>query len=352
MLNTLNNDQLILELSVGRITFLSFEEKKNLIKKLDSAYSLALLSIEDISSIVNRKFRNDVIWDGKENLHMAQVALQYCERMHIQILLHTDERYPELLRQISDPPYLLYCRGNVECLVQRSVSVVGTRRISQPGKTAAESFAYDAVQNGCNVVSGLANGADGFAHQGAINAFFDYCEQKKDIETLGKTIAVLPSAIDQITPGNHKNMAANIIKSGGCIISEYGPGIGMANWHFVARNRIIAGLSPATVVIEAPAGSGALITAEFALEFGRDVLFHQSAFNTMAQQISAVTKQQLIVEHAVGAVSKYKLENTPERYLESGAPVINDYKDYCMALSEAPGKRSTKPIQGELFNYG
>lgn len=343
-----NKDLTLLHLSLARITFLSFEDKKNLLINLDSSHSLALLSIEDISKLLNREFSQRVEWDGKENLRMAEAELYKCQLLNIEILLHSDERYPELLRQIPDPPYLLFYRGDVTLLSGRSVSVVGTRRLSQAGKEAALSFARQAVEDGCNVVSGLANGADGFAHKGAIEAFYDCLEKGDDTSGIGKTIAVLPSAIDEVVPIGHRRLAAQLLQSGGCILSEYGPGIGMANFHFVARNRIIAGLSPATVVIEAPPGSGALITADFALEFGRDVLFHEAAVSNVALQISDLVHHQLERDFAAGRVAKYKLENTPKRYFDAGAPVIKNYYDYCTALSEAPGKRC-EPVQGELF---
>jgi len=348
----LTEDQLLLHLSLGRMTFLNFQEKNILFKNLDSSNTLAIHSIEEIEKIVDRKFSNRVIWDGKENLRMAKLALHYCRQLNIQIIINTQSDYPEILRQIADPPYLLFCRGDVSLLKGRNISVVGTRKLSPAGKTAARQFAYDAVINGQNIVSGLANGADGYAHQGAIDAYFDYLEKGIDASRLGKTIAVIPSSIDEIVPGTHKRMASQILQSGGLIISEYEPKLGMATWHFVGRNRIIAGLSSATLVVEAPAGSGALITADFALEYGRDVMFHEAAFGQSAAQISALVKNELAAEHALGKVSKYKVENTPEKYLDAGAPVIKDYKDFCKALVECPGERNVRkaPVQGELFD--
>lgn len=352
MFNTQNNcfteEELLLHLSLGRITFLSFQEKNFLYKKLDSSNTLAINSIEDIENLVGRKFSKKVLWDGKENLRMAKLALHYCGQMNIQILVNSQNEYPEILRQIADPPYLLFCRGDISLLQGKNISVVGTRKLSPLGKTAARQFAYDATMDGKNIVSGLANGADGFAHQGAVDSYFDYLEKGIDSSKLGKTIAVLPSSIDEIVPATNKKLASQILQSGGLIISEYEPKMSMATWHFVGRNRIIAGLSSATLVVEAPAGSGALITADFALENGRDVFFHKAAFEQSAKQISAIVKNQLQVEHAIGKVSKYKIENTPEKFLDAGAPVINDYKDFCLALTEAPGKRSA-PVQGELF---
>ena len=208
------------------------------------------------------------------------------------------------------------------------------------GKKASLSFSYDAAKDGVNVVSGLARGADAAVHQGAVNAYFDYIEQKKELSSLGKTIAVLPSGIDNIFPVAHKKLAENILKSGGCIISEYEPGEAPQKYQFVARNRIIAGLSDSTLVVEAPPGSGALITADFALDYGRDVYFHKAAFSSPAMAISKQTKLELSKLFATGRVSKYKLENTPKKYLDAGAPVVNDYQDFCLAKTESPGSRS------------
>ena len=102
-------------------------------------------------------------------------------------------------------------------------------------------------------------------------------------------------------------------------------------------------------MIEAPNGSGALITADFALEDGRDVFFHEVAFGEAAEKISQVVKSDLEKKHATGRVSKFKMENCPERFLKEGAPVIKDYKDFCVALAEMPGLHSQVPLQGELF---
>ena len=203
--------------------------------------------------------------------------------------------------------------------------------------------------DGINVISGLANGADAYAHKGAVEAYFDFVEHNKDLSKLGKTIAVLPSSIDQIVPSSNKKLASQILQSGGLIISEYEPKLQLANFHFVGRNRIIAGLSSATVVIEAPSGSGALITADFALDYNRDVMIHEAAFGNTAEQVAQIVKKDLEVKFSSGSISKYKLENTLEKFVKDGAPVIKDYKDYCKARIEIPGTRSKKIEQGKLF---
>ncbi|MBP5603702.1 MAG: DNA-processing protein DprA [Treponema sp.] len=345
----LQNDRLILLLSLARISFLTLQEKKNFANNIDSSSKLALMSIEEIENLAGRTIKNRIGWNGQANLMAAKLVLQRCKARNIGLVFYDDTEYPELLRQISDAPFLLFFRGNVSVLQERSVSIVGTRRITPDGKAAAIDFAYAATLDGCNVVSGLANGIDGCAHQGAINAFFDTDEKSGDCSILGKTIAVLPSAIDEIVPYGHKRMAEHILKTGGCIISEYEPGTPMANFHFVGRNRIIAGLSPATVVIEAPAGSGALITADFAVDYNRDVMIHQAAFGSLAEKVSATVVHELEKDFALGGVSKYKLENRPEKFIKDGAPIIKDYKDYCKALAEMPGTRSANIVQQKLF---
>ena len=225
------DDKTLLYLSLARITFLSYEEKTFLEKKLDSSIALALMSIGDISLLIKRSI-NKAVLDGQENLKMAKAALHYCNTLGIKLLHHSDERYPELLRQIADPPYLLFCRGDESLLSRKCVSVVGTRQLTPNGKNAAYSFAYDAVNDGCCMVSGLAAGADGFAHRGAVGAYFDAVEKKlpvEQLEKLGRTIAVIPSAIDEIVQGVNKKLAEQILKTGGCIISEYEPKLDMAN---------------------------------------------------------------------------------------------------------------------------
>ena len=244
----------------------------------------------------------------------------------------------------------MFCRGNAELLNGRKyISVVGTRKLSAQGRDSARDFAYQAAKNGYCVVSGLAYGADGYAHKGSVDAYYDFIDDQTMLQNLGHTIAVLPSGIDEIVPYRHKQLAQMILKSGGCIISEYEPKMNIANWHFVARNRIIAGLSESTVVIEAPDGSGSLITADFALEYGREVYLHKACFSEMALKMSDIVRKDLLKKFSQGNASKYKLENTVQKFLEEGAPVIEDFDDFCAVLNEEPGIRNAKIVQAELF---
>ena len=168
-------------------------------------------------------------------------------------------RFPPLLRAIYDPPPRLYLRGTAEdVLARRTVAVVGARSCSPYGAHVARRLGRELAAAGLVVVSGLARGVDGEAHRGALEAG-------------GLTVAVLGCGIDRDYPAAHSDLARRI-REGGLIVSEYEPGVEPAPWRFPARNRIIAGLSAATVVVEARERSGALITADLALDEGRDVL--------------------------------------------------------------------------------
>jgi len=171
-----------------------------------------------------------------------------------------DPAFPALLTAIHDPPARLYVRGSGELamLHEPAVAVVGARACSAYGRSVTRSLARELASAGLVVVSGMARGIDGEAHRGALEAG-------------GRTIAVLGCGIDRDYPAAHAELARRIAENG-LVVSEYEPGVEPAPWRFPARNRIIAGLCRATVVVEARERSGALITADFALEEGRDVL--------------------------------------------------------------------------------
>jgi DNA processing protein len=167
--------------------------------------------------------------------------------------------YPRLLRELHDPPPGLFLRGSGDAalLGRSAVAVVGARACSSYGSQVARLLGRDLAAAGLVVISGLARGVDGEAHRGALEAG-------------GLTVAVLGCGIDRDYPAAHAQLAARICERG-LVVSEYAPGVEPAPWRFPARNRIISGLAVATVVVEARERSGALITADFTLEAGREV---------------------------------------------------------------------------------
>jgi DNA processing protein len=175
-------------------------------------------------------------------------------------LARSDPAFPRLLASIHDPPPGLFLRGTAgtDALARPSVSIVGARSCTDYGAHVARRLGRELAAAGVLVVSGLARGVDGCAHRGAL-------------EGGGVTVAVLGCGIDRDYPRAHVELAGRIAAHG-LIVSEYPPGVQPAPWRFPARNRIVAGLARATVVVEARERSGALITADLALEEGRDVL--------------------------------------------------------------------------------
>jgi len=191
----------------------------------------------------------------------AGVSLELVwERVHslgIQVLTWEDEAYPRRLKEIDQPPPVLYLRGNLLPEDEWAVAIVGTRGITAYGRQVTAEITSVLARRGVTVISGLARGIDAEAHKAALNAG-------------GRTLAVLGSGVDQIYPPEHRQLADQIIASG-ALMSDYAPGTPPDGVNFPPRNRIISGLSMAVIVIEAGERSGALITAEFAADQGREV---------------------------------------------------------------------------------
>lgn len=168
--------------------------------------------------------------------------------------------FSSLLQQIPDCPQKLYCRGNLKLLKEKHlVAIVGSRRATSYGLLQTKKLAFELARAGVVIVSGLALGIDGVAHRGAL-------------EAKGKTIAVLGTPISQLYPATNEALGRDIIKNGGLVVSEYSPEDPVFASNFARRNRIIAGLSQVVLVTEAAQKSGALITADLALQYNREVM--------------------------------------------------------------------------------
>lgn len=187
----------------------------------------------------------------------------YCSIMvgPISELLPDDERYPPLLREISGAPKQLFFLGNPKAWERPLIAIVGTRKASAEGIVIAKNLSERLVRLGIGIVSGLALGIDGAAHDGALRGN-------------GTTIAVLGNGLGRIYPRTHESLAKNILMCGGAIVSEYPSDAPPYPAQFLERNRIISGLSLATIVIEAPEHSGSLATARHAMEQGREVFVY------------------------------------------------------------------------------
>jgi len=223
-----------------------------------------------VLEILNEKFNSNwkKAWESNlskflpKNIKKINPDMEWLkiENQKIQIIPAYDKDYPELLKEIPVPPFLLYVRGNKEILNNFSLGVVGTRRLTEYGEMAILKILPEICQANVTIVSGLALGIDTIAHKTAL-------------EFKTPTIAVLGTGIDDeiIYPAQNISLAHRIIKEGGAIISEYAPGTHGTPFSFPQRNRIISGLSKGTLVIEADIKSGALITAKYAVDQNRDV---------------------------------------------------------------------------------
>ena len=210
--------------------------------------------IEQVSGLTERAKR--ALCD--KSLERATEILDQCQREGIGILTYDEDAYPRALREIQKPPMVLYYRGNLPDFNRNlCVGVVGTRSMSAYGMRQAYKMSYELASAGALVVSGMAKGIDGVAAAAALKAG-------------GTTVAVLGCGVDVVYPTHHRALSQEIAKNG-VILSEYAPGTRTNSYHFPMRNRIISGLSQATVVVEAGMGSGSLITAKEAILQGRDV---------------------------------------------------------------------------------
>ncbi len=180
-------------------------------------------------------------------------------KRNVRLVLRDDDGYPPLLRETGRAPFGLYLLGTPDWS-RPAIAIVGTRKATGEGLKIAYKFAEDLAAQGIVITSGLALGVDGAAHAGAIAS-----------GTRGATIAVLPCGLDDVYPKTHANLASGIIHNGGALVSEYPFGTPAFPLNFLERNRIVAGISRGTLVIEAPLKSGALVTARLAVEANRDV---------------------------------------------------------------------------------
>ncbi len=196
--------------------------------------------------------------DFRRARERARQALEQAATLELETITWASPRYPQLLREIPDPPIAFWTRGAAELLSRATVAVVGARGASPTGLAVARRLSGELADAGLAVVSGLARGVDGAAHRGALSAG-------------GITIAVLGNGLDRAYPAEHRQLFAEIAGAG-VLVSEFPPGALPLPAHFPLRNRIISGLSRAVVLVEASERSGSLITARAALEQGREVM--------------------------------------------------------------------------------
>lgn len=233
-------------------------------KTPEKIYNLTRKELAKIDGIGEETIHN--IMESKDE-RVIDYHIKYMKENNIDIIHIYEESYPQILKQIYDAPISLYIKGNKEILNNKSIGIVGCRECTDYGKKATKYFAYNLSKENINIVSGLAKGVDSYAHWGSIGAI----NELKNHNICGKTIAVVGNGLDMVYPKENIELANEILRSGGAIISEYSCGTKPDKMNFPARNRIISGISSGIIVVEAKEKSGTLITVDFALEQGRDV---------------------------------------------------------------------------------
>lgn len=276
---------------------------------------------------VTKKDANNIL--DKRNRDNAKLDLDWLEQseMHHIITLN-DAYYPQRLREINDPPALLYIHGNLNIIQDPQISIVGSRNPTQSGYNNSYEFAKHLVQTGLTVTSGMALGVDGASHQGALDGN-------------GPTIAIIATGIDRVYPAKHRDLAHKIVEKG-AIVSEFPVGTQPHPRHFPRRNRIISALSYGVLVVEAALKSGSLITARLAMEQNREVFaIPGSIHNPLAKGCHQLIRQ--------GA----KLVETAEDILEEMSGIINlsDHESVILNNSGITSEESSsekEPVNEDL----
>ncbi len=251
----------------------------------------------------------------KPDWESVELCLRWVEQPQRYILHWGDLYYPALLREISSPPLILFIMGELSLLQQQTLAIVGARNPTHTGLEIAHQLGNELSDQGFVIISGLAKGIDGAAHQGALLS-------------KGTTIAVLGSGLEHIYPVCHQTLAMDIVEKGGTLISEFFPYASPKAEYFPRRNRIISGLSLGVIVIEATLRSGSLITARYALEQGREVF-------------------------AVPGSIRNPLSQGCHALLKEGATLVESYQDIILALSFSSGQAHTwtnEAISAKSYN--
>jgi DNA processing protein len=250
-------DYRILLAHYPKITYLRYKKLTSYFSDISKVWEAEIIDL--IKAGLDEAIAHEFLTWRESTDH--EKILQTLEREQITTVSLGEKNYPELLSQVSDPPHTLFIRGSLPTHDLPSIAIVGTRHHTTYGKQVTEELSFKLAQQGLGIMSGLALGIDGIAHEAALKA-------------QGITVAVLGSGIDRTTvyPASHQNLAERIIFQGGAIVSEYPPGFRPTTYSFPARNRIVAGLTLGTLITEAPEESGALITARCALDYNREVM--------------------------------------------------------------------------------
>ena len=300
-----------------------FEDPRNVWDSLSNPNNLTAMKFLGSSTVQNlRNARNEGYFYR---------LFESLERLKIRAVSRISEGYPAALTNIYDPPPTLYVRGECPLEADRMLAIVGSRRCTRDGQRAAREIAAGLAREDVIVVSGMPRGIDTHAHEGALVG-------------QGRTIAVLGCGVDVVYPPENDGLMAQILDNGGAVISEYVPGTPPNAGNFPARNRIISGMTPGTLLVEGAKGSGAMITVRNALDQNRDVF---AVPGSIYSPLSAMPNR-LIVDGATPVISPWEIL---EYYRWGERPEISDANPLKAIKLEPDEQILVAPLQEQELSF-
>jgi len=317
------NERGLLDLMISLLPDLKITDKLLLLRAFDNEEKLFVQSKGNIEEILKHTLKT--FWDITEIHEKAGRIDTMCRMRSINWVSFAEADYPPLLRESYDPPIALFYKGKLPNPEKSLLGMVGTRKPSPQSAEQAYKIAGNLGKAGISVISGLALGIDAMSHRGNL---------------IGNApgYAVLGSGIDEVYPSVNRPLAKRILDSGGALISEYPPGTHPSKWTFPARNRIIAAMSRGVLIVEAPKKSGALITAAFALEQGKDLwvasggLLENANFDKRGTMKLANDGAE-IINSACDILRKWNME-TGSPYAERAKGTGTNMNDYIISLAD------------------
>ena len=272
----------------------------------------------DKAMIENKKIKSYSELQINEAIQKANGIIQECAKNNINIITFLDDDYPYRLKSISDPPVILYYKGDIKCLSKsNSVAIIGSREPTEYGMRIAKSLGASFGKRDYVVVSGLAIGCDACGHEGCL-------------DENGKTVAVMAGGLDKIYPAKNERLAQRILDSGGCLISEYPPYTSALKSYFVERDRLQSGLSDGVLVVETAEKGGTLHTVRYAIEYNRHLACYNHPPEYLAEE-KTFGNQKLIKEGKAMAVSnedelgefRKKMEKKEQQVIETQGTIFD-----------------------------
>ncbi len=307
-------EDLIYWIAVNNVLSEYLEPTRKIIDHFSPIKKVLSAERKDLLSLGLDKKTVGVLLSSK-SLDQAKKEIDWLKKKGYTPLSFRDQRYPALLRETFNPPLVLYCAGRVETLEKPSVSMVGARKPTPYGRAVAENLASQLASKGLVIVSGMARGVDSIAHWGALKG--------------GRTIAVLGSGLNNIYPPENRRLFNKITETG-AVVTEYSKDRPPLGRHFPMRNRIISGLSLASVVLEATLKSGSLITARLALDQNREVM---AVPGNITSKLSQGTNW--LIQNGAKAITSWEdvVEEFPEPYKEQFSQKKHKMKEIGPSLS-------------------